>query len=591
MVLVSLGVLLIAVVAWIGIRGFLAQRALAEAVPSADEVKEAIAAGDLSAAQRAALAVSARTHDAASLTSDPVWRAAEAVPGIGVNLSALRTVAAASDTVATRSLRPLVTVGEAVDLRALVVTDGRVDLAPITAAQPAVSRATAAFAAARASVAGIRTGDLLPPVASGVSRLRSVLDRVAPDVDAVGNAVRLLPAMLGADGPRDYVLVAQNPAELRATGGLIGAVALVHVDRGAITLVRQEAGTSIGPWSDSVVAVPGATTGLYGPLVGRFLQDVNLTPDFSQAAATAAAMWKNTYGGAVDGVVALDPVVLSALLDSTGPVALPSGDVLSSSNAVQLLLSDVYRRYERPAEQDAFFASAASAVFDRLASGRADVRKLVGALAGAGQSRRVLLWSAHADDQKVLGRTTLGGALSPARSSGAEFGVYFNDATGAKMDYYLGASVAAGSAVCRADGRPSAVVRVTLSNRAPADAATALPGYVTGGGAFGVPPGSIRTRVAVYGTTGGLLAATRSDGADFPTVSGVDRGRPVSLFTVDLAPGESRTVTVQFLGRSGSQARPTVVTTPTLPGDGSTPDVGSSTAVEAIAVDCSSVVK
>jgi hypothetical protein len=589
-VLVVLGVLVL-LIAWIGVRGVLAQRALSAAIPAAGQVKAALGSGDLAAAERAAETLSAHTHEAAALTSDPVWLAGEAVPWIGPNLTAVRTAAAASDTVASRVVRPLVAAGRGVDLRTLAVTDGRIDLAPVVAAQPAVAKARTAFTSARTSVAAIRTGALVAPVASGVAQLREVLDGAAPQVDAIGDTVRLLPAMLGVDGPRDYVLAAQNPAELRATGGLIGAVALVRADRGAITLVRQEAGTSIGPWTESVVPVPSATQGLYGPLVGRFLQDANLTPDFPQAAATAATMWTTTYGGRVDGVVAIDPVTLSALLTATGPVPLPTGDVLTSSNAVKLLLSDVYQRYSRPADQDAFFATAASAVFERVASGQADARKLVAALAAAGQSRRVLIWSAHPDDQSVLARTSLAGALPSTGAAAAQLGVYFNDATGAKMDYYLGTSVAAGTAVCRADGRPSAVVRVTLTNRAPADAATALPGYVTGGGAFGVAPGSISTRVAVYGPAGGLLAATQSDGADLATISGVDRERPVSLFTVELAPGRSRTVTVQFLGRGAAHEKLQVATTPTLPGDGSTPDVGSTTAVDPIVVDCASIVK
>src|SRR5206468_976551 len=163
--------------------------------------------------------------------------------------------------------------------------------------------------------------------------------------------------------------------------------------------------------------------------------------DFPVAAATASRMWTTTYGGTVDGVIAIDPVVVSGLLDATGPVTLPSGDQISSANAVKLLLSDVYQRYSDPDQQDAFFASAA------------------------------------------------------------------------------------GSAVCRADGKPSSVVAVTLTNRAAADAGSTLPRYVTGGGIFGVTPGHIKTRVAVYGPSGGLLAATRSGGGDYPTVAGVDASR------------------------------------------------------------------
>ena len=41
-----------------------------------------------------------------------------------------------------------------------------------------------------------------------------------------------LPSFLGADGPRRYLFGASNPAELRGTGGLIGAYAILTMDRG-----------------------------------------------------------------------------------------------------------------------------------------------------------------------------------------------------------------------------------------------------------------------------------------------------------------------------------------------------------------------
>jgi hypothetical protein len=135
-------------------------------------------------------------------------------------------------------------------------------------------------------------------------------------------------------------------------------------------------------------------------------------------------------------------------------------------------------------------------------------------------------------------------------------------------------------------------VRVTLTNRAPADAGATLPAYVTGGGWNGVAPGSIVTRVAIYGPSGGLLASTLSDGRPSGSVvSGTDRSRPVSLVTSLLAPGESKTFDVTFLAVRQAGTGVSVETTPTLPGDGSTPDVGAATPVESIAVDCAAGIK
>ena len=64
------------------------------------------------------------------------------------------------------------------------------------------------------------------------------------------------------------------------------------------------------------------------------------------------------------------------------------------------------------------------------------------------------------------------------------------------MGLYLDVQTAIGQQTCRQDRRPQYAFEVTLTNTAPADAATSLPAYVTGGGAFGVTPGNIKTLVA-----------------------------------------------------------------------------------------------
>ena len=52
-------------------------------------------------------------------------------------------------------------------------------------------------------------------------------------VDALSRTATLLPAMLGRDGPRDYLIVFQNNAEWRSLGGIVGALAL---QRGVVEL-------------------------------------------------------------------------------------------------------------------------------------------------------------------------------------------------------------------------------------------------------------------------------------------------------------------------------------------------------------------
>ena len=152
--------------------------------------------------------------------------------------------------------------------------------------------------------------------------------------------------MLGASGPRNYLLLFQNPAELRATGGIPGAVALVHTENGKISLTQQASSADFPHYTPSVLELPLETRGLYGNIVGEYLQDVTMTPYFPLSGQLAREMWKRQFGTEVDGVLSMDPVTLSYLLRATGPIALPTGDTLTSDNAVKLLLSDVYARYK-----------------------------------------------------------------------------------------------------------------------------------------------------------------------------------------------------------------------------------------------------
>jgi len=368
--------------------------------------------------------------------------------------------------------------------------------------------------------------------------------------------------MMGSDGPRDYLVLFQNNAELRATGGIPGAVALLHVDGGKLSLVQQ-ASSSDFPRADApVLPLPSETEGLYGAITGQYIQDVNLTPLFPLSAQLASEMWKRQFGTTVDGVVSMDPVALSYLMTATGPVTLPTGDVLTSDNVVPLLLSEAYSRYEEPAQQDLFFAGTASGVFSAVASGALDPKALVSALARAGDERRIYLWSADAEEQARIAETTLAGELPESTPTQPRFGVYLNDGTGAKMDYYLGAKFGVGQAVCRQDGRSTYVVEVTLRNDAPADAATSLPPYVTGDGNFGIPPGQVSTNLAVYAPSEGVFMEAVVDGQPVGVQTATDSGHAVVQLQTTLSPGQSTTIKMSFLGGPATTGAAQLETTP-----------------------------
>lgn len=543
-------VLVLGLVAWVGVRALLARGELESAIPLASTMQEQVVSGDGNAARLTGLELKDRAASAASLTSDPVWRIFEGIPALGVNLAIVRELAAVVDDIAKGAVSPLAEVAGAITTDDFKPVDGGIDLQPLVDARPAVSAAALAVHAARERVDAINTEGAMKELTAATSRLRGAVTEADLAISAVENAVTLLPAIMGVDGPREYLVLFQNPAELRATGGIAGAVALLGTDDGQMRLVQQVASSEYTSYDRPVLEMNLETRGIYGDDTGQYLQDVNLTPDFEQSAELAQEMWRLQFGDMVDGVLSIDPVALSYLLRATGPINLATGDVLSSENAVQLLLSDVYSRYPDTEGQDAFFAAAAASVFSAVASGNADPIALISALAQAGAEHRVLIWSSDDSEQAVLADTTLAGGLPLSDKEVQRFGVYFNDATAAKMGPYLDIQTAVGQATCRNDERPNYTVDVTLTNTAPADAATVLPTYVTAGGDFGTPAGNIRTIVSVYGAPGMENLGVTQGSAVIPYLPASDSSYPLSILTIELAPGETTVLQFSWLGES-----------------------------------------
>ncbi|MDH6235817.1 DUF4012 domain-containing protein [Cryobacterium sp. CG_9.6] len=534
--------------AWVGVRAVMARDELQSAVPLAEKIRSDVVSGNSQAASQTVAELAPHAARAVSLTSDPVWRAFETVPVLGTNLSAVRGVAAIVDSLVLDAVQPLIEAASGVNVADFAPVNGAVNLQPLLAVQPQIAAANVALARARTDVGLINAAHTLAPVRDAVAQLETVVVDAAGSVDALDRASRLLPRMLGDSGPRNYLLLVQNPGELRATGGVSGAMALIHTENGAITLTQQASTEDFTPAAEPVLPLPAETTAIYGEVTGRFIQSANLTPRFALTGALAREMWRLRYGLTVDGVLTVDPATLGYLLAATGPITVPSGEVLTADNAVQVLTRDAYARYPEPARQDAFFAAAAGAVFTALSAGQSDPVKLVAAVARGGDEGRVLVWSADKADQNVLSGTTLAGGLPVSDARAARFGIYLNDATGGKMGTYLGVKAALGQQTCGAPGRPSYRVSITLTNTAPLDAKTSRPSRITTFGEYGVTPGNVKTILSVYGVTGMTDLGLTRDGQPVDHNQSTDGGYPVTTVGVELVPGESAVLNFGYLG-------------------------------------------
>ncbi len=566
-------VLLLLCIGWVVVRGLNAVTDLQAVKTSASQLRTDVAAGDLSTATAEAHSLAKHADSARGLTSDPIWRAFEIVPWLGPNLTAVREAARIADDIATEGMTPLLAASEGIDLKRFGLHDGAIDLAPFTKAQKPLAAAAAAFSRASADAGRIGTDSLLPPLADAVSELRSTVDEANGIVGTLHDAAALIPSMLGIDGPRTYVIAMLNNAELRSDGGIVGALAVVQADHGSLSIAGQ-ASTADFPALADPLPLRASTTALFGDGPGRYIQNISSIPDFAEAAPLLATRWQDRFGARIDGAVAIDTVVAQHLLRVTGPQQV--GPLrLDADNVLRTLLSDVYRLVPDPRAQDAVFAGVAGRLFTAALHSQ-DPRALVTAMADAAAENRIRLWSARDDEQRIIAASALGGALPRDTAEHPHVGVLINDTTGGKMDYYAKASITVATGVCHGD--PTTRVSVTWTNTAPADAATSLSEYVTGGGHYGVEPGSIGTRIAVYGPEGATPTNIRRDGVEEKVQTADLDGRIAIQHDFVLAPGATSTITVDYIG-TGTGIRSTdIVHTP----------MASDPKVESVKLSCAS---
>ncbi len=545
----------IAAAAWLGWSGWRARDELTQAHQATDQLRAALVSGNTSAAQLALDQATTHAQNARSMTSDIVWRIAGAVPFLGRTPSAVTAAAADVDDIARDVLPGLVDVGRGLNPSLLVRGGDRINVAALAATAPSMRRASAGLERARATLDAISLDGVIGPVADGVRMIQHQLEAVAGELDAAATATRLLPPMLGATGTRRYLVVFQNNAESRGTGGLVGAFGVVQASKGQLSVVRLGSDTELMSAAAPVVDLGPAYRLLFGDSPGLWV-NTNLSAHFPSAAIQQLELWRRQYGERLDGVIAIDPVALGYLLTAAGPATLPGGEQVTGSRVADLTMREVYARYAAPSqvtERKAFLQVVAKAVLTQVLTGVGSSQAELRALGQAASERRLLVYSAHADEEAGLAATELGGVVDAAPGPYAALAV--DNASGSKIDYYLDRRLAYLLGSCPVAGAlRSSSITVTVHDGAPATGLPAYAAYRLDRGPLNTPQGrggdgSARDTLLVYAAVGSRLTRATLDGVTVsatPGVDGASPGRPVYVVSVVLAAGQTRTLVLQL---------------------------------------------
>ena len=536
---------------WTGLR---ARTDLNQARVATEQLRSALVSGDAAAAQRALADVTAHADQAHALTTGPVWWSAARLPYVGNTAAAASQAASDVDQIARDVLPGLMDVGLVLNPSTLR-SGSQIDLAAIAAAAPAVSRADARLTQARRALSTVDLAWVAGPVADGIRAVQQQVDHVQSQLDAAVTATRLLPPMLGAAGPRNYLVVFQNNAEARGTGGLVGAFGVLQATAGRLTVVRLGSDVDLRSALAPVVDLGPHYRALFGSDPALWA-NTNLSAHFPFAAVQQLDLWRRQFDQTLDGVIALDPVALGYLLTAAGPAALPDGEHLTGEAVADLTMRQVYSRYAQPSqvpERKAFLQVVAKAALESILGHGGRTHSEIEALGRATAERRLLVYSSHPAEEEALAATPLAGVVDAV--PGPYAGLAIDNASGSKIDYYMDRRMSYVLGACPvADSTRTSTIAVTLHDGAPASGLPPYAAYRLDRGPVASAAGrggdgSVLETVLVYAATGASLTGATLDGAATsvtPGVDGASPGRPVFVASVELAAGQTRTLVLNL---------------------------------------------
>lgn len=540
MVLGLLGVLLLCLV-WTGLELLQVRDELTEArdlLETAADVEE----------PEQALPHLAEARELLSRSEDRLERPGPAVvaalPVVGRTVDAARATAAAGAAAVGGGIGVL----QAVPDRLLI--GGRLDLAGTREVEAAVRDAEARVRGPVARLTQAELAAVPEPLAEAVREARRRLTGTPDALLRVADGLAAVQGVLGAERERRLLIVLQNNAELRATGGLVSVFTQATARDGALRLEGFQEVEAVADPPDEARPVPAPQDyeRLYGPYLANttLWKNVNMSADVPTSSSVLAEIAEATLPTAPDVVVWVDVPAIAALLRATGPVQLPDGSRLTADNAVRRLLSEAYADADREAvgqdrRQDELRA-AADAVLGRLLAPGTDLSatRLARELAAATAGRHLALWSADPEEQARLVTARLAGQVRADDGDLSSFAVHNlggGGGAGNKLDFYGRRQVSVRVEV----GPEHALVEqeLALRNSAPTQG---LPVYVAGQD----DPGTANLLVTLSAPADAELEPVHRDGQRIPVEPQPMADHLVLQDVVSIPPGQTVTWLLRY---------------------------------------------
>ena len=171
------------------------------------------------------------------------------------------------------------------------------------------------------------------PIRATILQTQGISSAAVDAVTEFRPVIEQLPSIAGARGERKkYLVLFQNDAELRPTGGFLTAFAVINVENGKVEPEKSDDIYELDKKYKTKLPIPEE--------LGRYLitekswnlRDMNISPDFKVSMDQFFPQYSKVPGepNNVDGIITVNTKVLTDLLSVLGPVEVPGYGLFSS---------------------------------------------------------------------------------------------------------------------------------------------------------------------------------------------------------------------------------------------------------------------
>lgn len=508
--------------------------------------------GNIDEASEALQQASEDLEDAESTLNGPITQLSRLVPGIAQNRNTgVDVLADAADA----SLAAATTL-QFVNLDQLTVANGVIDIGALAALEAPLQDLEETVSELAETLNEADSEWLVAPLKSRLEDGIFRADQAAHQAKATAAAARIGPALLGADGPRTYLIAFVNNAEARGMGGLMGNWTEVTIDNGRIAVTAT--GRTADLQTDSLASLQLEATpeylARYGPygaelfdgVAQKYWSNVTMSPDMPSVGNAMVQMYETATGTEIDGVFIIDPAGIAGLMEITGPVELPDIDQrIDSNNVDQFLTIDQYEFAENERE-DLLTAVTEATIANVLMSTLPPPQRMAPALAPAVLNGHISGWAVEPAEQELFELVGMDATL-PFIGTGATdaFAVVSNNSSGNKIESFLERTIEYLPIVNQQTGEITATMTISLTNTAPT---SGYPEYVIGN-IIDEPIGSNRMLLDVY--TRLPVDAVTLDGEVFAPSTLPELGYSVLTAQLTIPAGETSVIEIELSGDIG----------------------------------------